>query len=607
LQALRHFTEHYAYDPIGNVEKMAQQAVNGHWTRCYTYDEASLIEPFKNSNRLSQTALHSNDTLPVEHYHYDIHGNITQMPHLPLMQWNFKDELCATSKQVVNTGTAETTYYVYDAGGQRVRKVTEGQNGAKKNERFYLGGFEVYREYECGGAITLERETLQVMDDKQRIALVETQTIDRSGAIAFPNPALRYQLANHLGSASLELDPAGGLISYEEYSPYGNTTYQAGRSAAEVSLKRYRYTGKERDMENGFTYHGARYYAAWLGRWVSCDRMGVADGPNLYTYVGNTPNRFVDPTGHQAQDPAKKSDLKPSQVTTPDPPPSAKTDAGSPPAAKTDSPIPEQKGGPIPEIPPVKKDLIDDEKPVGAGQLPFLKKPDTRPIYANVVNSSTTQGKGNQGVEGDLVLVKDSEGKYSFQPRVALSYGATRYVTVGGDVQGIFTGGDGRGASFGATVRVGSPEDPGNLKSYEGFGIVSTLRVTPTVGGTSVSGSFTGTYSVVPKPTPWLQIDANIYLNPDKDKTAAGGIAQAGVKIPDTSLTGGIEAGGNVDLRAPDPTLRFQGGIGLTQDTSQSTVEKSQRSLYIEFGKNYQGWSVSATLGGSFSGKGIFF
>lgn len=317
LQALRQFTEHYVYDPVGNFEKMAHRAVDGHWTRCYTYDEASLIDPYEHSNRLSQAALHSNGIDPVEHYHYDAHGNITQMPHLPLMQWNFKDELSATSKQVVNTGTAETTYYVYDAGGQRVRKVTEGQNDARKNERLYLGGFEVFREYECGGAITLERETLQVMDDKQRIALVETQTIDKSGAIAFPNPALRYQIANHLGSASLEFDPAGGLISYEEYSPYGNTTYQVGRSAAEVSLKRYRYTGKERDEETGFNYHSARYCAPWLARWTSCDPKGLVDGPNFYRYARDNPIRLTDPSGNIPIDGSKHSraDTSPDETT----------------------------------------------------------------------------------------------------------------------------------------------------------------------------------------------------------------------------------------------------------------------------------------------------
>ena len=299
LQALRNYTERYDYDPVGNFQNMVHQATNGNWTRAYTYSESSLIEPVKKSNRLSQTALQANSNPPAEPYKYDAHGNMVRMPHLPLMQWDFKDELGGTSRQVVNAGAPETTYYVYGAGGQRARKITERQNGTRKNERFYLGGFEVYREFAAGGAGALERETLHVMDDKQRIALIETQTIDNGTRVASPTPAQRYQLGNHLGSASLELDEAGGLVSYEEYSPYGNTTFQA-RSAAEVSLKRYRYTGKERDEENGFTYHGARYYAPWLGRWMTTDPIGLVDGTNRYAYVRSNPIRWQDPKGHQS-------------------------------------------------------------------------------------------------------------------------------------------------------------------------------------------------------------------------------------------------------------------------------------------------------------------
>ena len=184
------------------------------------------------------------------------------------MVWDFEDQL-----QTVDLGGGGTAYYVYDAGGERVRKVIERQNGTLEKERIYLGGFEIYREYNGNGAnVTLERETLHVMDDQQRIALVETKTQDTSQPAA-PNsvPLIRYQLGNHLGSASLELAEDGALISYEEYHPYGTTAFQAGRSAAEVSLKRYRYTGKERDEETGLNYHGARYYAPWLGRWMSTD------------------------------------------------------------------------------------------------------------------------------------------------------------------------------------------------------------------------------------------------------------------------------------------------------------------------------------------------
>lgn len=102
--------------------------------------------------------------------------------------------------------------------------------------------------------------------------LVDTRTQGNDGS---PQQLIRYQLGNHLGSASVELDNAGALISYEEYYPYGTAAFQAGRSAAEVSQKRYRYTGKERDDETGFSYHGARYYAPWLGRWTSPDPAHV--------------------------------------------------------------------------------------------------------------------------------------------------------------------------------------------------------------------------------------------------------------------------------------------------------------------------------------------
>jgi hypothetical protein len=84
------------------------------------------------------------------------------------------------------------------------------------------------------------------MDDKQRIALVETRTLPRTPDPNDPLLLIRYQFGNHLGSASLELDEQAQIISYEEYSPYGSSTYQAVRSQTETA-KRYRYTGKERD------------------------------------------------------------------------------------------------------------------------------------------------------------------------------------------------------------------------------------------------------------------------------------------------------------------------------------------------------------------------
>src|SRR5262249_46893858 len=145
-----------------------------------------------------------------------------------------------------------------------------------------------------------ERVTLHVMDGVRRIALVETKTSDADAGGAFKlSTVIRFQLGNHVGSSVLEVDEAARMISYEEYHPYGTTAYCSGASAAEVSRKRYRYTGKERDEDTGLHYYAARYYASWLGRWTAADPAGLVDGPNRYGYVKSNPVRFLDPTGTQ--------------------------------------------------------------------------------------------------------------------------------------------------------------------------------------------------------------------------------------------------------------------------------------------------------------------
>src|SRR5205085_6205029 len=246
-QALRNYTEQYDYDPVGNILRLTHQAAAGNWTRRYDYETNNLDvqTQIPLNNRLQSTSLPGDaDQAPYSaKYQYDAHGNMTKLPHLAQMDWDFKDQL-----HMVDLGGGGKAYYVYDAAGQRTRKVVEKNNGALIEERIYLGGYEIFRRRNGNGDLTLERETLHIMDDKRRIALVETKTLD---ANALPNTLpitlTRYQLDNHLGSAALELDASGAVISYEEYCPYGTTSYQAVRNDVEVSPKRYRYTGKERD------------------------------------------------------------------------------------------------------------------------------------------------------------------------------------------------------------------------------------------------------------------------------------------------------------------------------------------------------------------------
>ena len=266
-QAMQRYTEKYQYDQVGNILKIIHTASKSNWTRTYKYDEPN---PTQTNNRLTSTTVGN----VTERYKYDAHGNMTKMPHLPKMEWDYQDQLKSIEKQVVNSGTGDKAYYTYDADGERVRKVVEKKNSALIEQRLYLGGFEIFRRHQRN-KLQLERETLHIMDDKRRIALVETKTIDVKAPNTVPTTLTRYQLDNHLGSSVLELDENGKIISYEEYYPYGSTSYQAGHTKSEVSLKRYRYTGKERDEESGFYYHGARYYAAWIVRWIACEPLQI--------------------------------------------------------------------------------------------------------------------------------------------------------------------------------------------------------------------------------------------------------------------------------------------------------------------------------------------
>jgi RHS repeat-associated protein len=340
--AMGTYIERYVYDAVSNFLQMQHRGFDpAHpgWTRAYDYVESSLIEegiggtPLRMSNRLTRTTVNPNGANPqVEPYQHDVHGNMVRMPHLgggspePNMHWDYRDHVFQ-----VDLGGGGTVFYVYDSSGQRVRKVWEKARGLTE-ERIDLGDFEIFRKH--GGAIgtdtaTLERETLHVMDDKQRIVLVETRTLDTAGNDPAPRQLIRYQMANHLCSASLELDEQAQIISYEEYAPYGSSTYQGVRSQTETA-KRYRYTGKERDEESGLYYHGARYYACWLGRWTSTDPIGLGAG-SLYAYCRGDPISRLDSDGREdSPQPWLAGRYPLSQPPPPGSPPGTPPTTGSP-------------------------------------------------------------------------------------------------------------------------------------------------------------------------------------------------------------------------------------------------------------------------------------
>lgn len=581
--AMGTYTENYQYDFVGNFVQFSHRGsnpANPGWRRTYAYAEASLLDAAKVNNRLTRTTI--SGAAPFnENYTYDLHGNMASMPQLSFMKWNFKDELQITQRQVVNVsdldGTShagERTFYVYDGAGQRVRKSTQTGAGRTIKERLYLHGFEIYREFDSTGKVSLERSTLHVMDDKRRIALVERKLSDAGApAGALPTTAIRFEYDNHLGTAVLELDETANVITYEEYYPFGSTSYQAGRSLAEVSLKRYRYTGKERDEETGFYYQGARYFAAWLGRWTSCDPTGIKDGLNVYAYVRGNPVKLRDPEGTEGRAADESctdhhSAALPAAAPAPPPQPAAPTPA---PAAQAAERAAAQAGGDPPEgAPPTNVQTSSTASPAVA-RPGMIEREATATV---VIGGSPAGTVATAGVQAAV--------RYSLSP----PFTGRAPVVYGWDVGGTLGGSHGladssRGASLGATLRYGrgTNYDQGISTS---FGVAFGASISPSVDALGVAtypvtAGVTGVLELAP--THALTLDVNILGS----VTAGGGSTTfTGANLLNTGTVGaqaqlGISLGNRLTL-GPEALIYGTFGSGAPGASGVSPSISSLRT-----------------------------
>jgi RHS repeat-associated protein len=222
-------------------------------------------------------------------YQYDVNGNMVREHTTRHFEWDHSDQMRVFRNQVIGGQPSVHVQYLYDADGQRVKKLVRKQNGGIVEVAVYIDEmFEHHRQVK--GGVTKENNTLHVMDDERRIAMVRVgNALDASDT----SPAVQYQFGDHLESSNVVVNADGTWSNREEFTPYGETSF--GRYAG----KRYRFTGKERDEESGFNYHGARYYAPWLGRWMILDPVGGRKGNSRYVYVHNNPLKYVDCKGTQ--------------------------------------------------------------------------------------------------------------------------------------------------------------------------------------------------------------------------------------------------------------------------------------------------------------------
>ncbi|WP_264371358.1 RHS repeat-associated core domain-containing protein [Photobacterium damselae] len=209
--------------------------------------------------------------------------------------WTPRNELLKVTPVVRDGDVDDVESYRYDAGSQRLLKVSKQKaaNSVQTLRALYLPGIELRSVAQDN----TETESLQIITiGEAGRAQVRVLHWEKGGPSEISNDQVRYSYDSLIGSCNLEVDSSGHVISMEEYYPYGGTAILTARNQTEVKYKMVRYSGKERDA-TGLYYYGYRYYQPWVGRWLSSDPAGTVDGLNLYRMVRNNPIKYRDPNG----------------------------------------------------------------------------------------------------------------------------------------------------------------------------------------------------------------------------------------------------------------------------------------------------------------------
>ena len=244
---------HYGYDPVGNRTTMTDST----GTTSYSYDLGDQL----------QSATGPGGTIS---YGFDQNGNENSAG-----AWNYSFNLAGQLIGASNGSTSAS--YGYDGSGNRLSSTV----GSATTNYLWDSNFGLPQ-------LAIERDSSS--------SLIRRYTYG-NGRISMTTPSTAaYYSTDPLGSVT-ELSGAGGTqLGQYDTNPFGDGATATGVDPS-VAGNPYGFAGEYQDPTTGLYDLRARQYDPSTGRFLSRDPLGPQDYASLYTYVGDNPLSYTDPSG----------------------------------------------------------------------------------------------------------------------------------------------------------------------------------------------------------------------------------------------------------------------------------------------------------------------